>query len=411
MDYPLNQLAPEKFEKLAFFLLDDMGFKNLEWRKGGEGVSATDGGRDLAGKYAKVEPDDSIVVENWWIEVKHRSGVLKKSTVQNIILNATARRDVDVFAIFTNNVVSNPTIDWVKEFQNTHIKPRIVIWQMHDIERILRKYPRTVAMFFPGTLSLPEQLESIKERFWNTLSYPTVDEIEQLWANRRSLAWNGSKLLPVIMADSLLGRLGSRKWGLVIDDALLIETLLLGFINFPFLAIRLNQQGQKQLVLQQGLEYLLQIALLRLDLDRVVELLVNMYEYTDISTHPPLEIRNLVTYPIIHNVHGSLLRNCTKDCERFGIRPTVSEKQNQTESFYFHMFSSDLIQEQDNSSEPMVFIDLNTIKCKLDLVPIGVYCPLTDDVPENVMEKSVLKKFLGIIQNTIRKRVEYNEAS
>lgn len=122
MDYPLSNLQPDEFEKLAFYLLDDMGFKSLEWRKGGEGVSATDRGRDLAGKYAKVEPDDSIAIENWWIEVKHRSHTLIKITVQSIIINATARRDVDVFAIFTNNLISNPTLDWIKEFQITHIK-------------------------------------------------------------------------------------------------------------------------------------------------------------------------------------------------------------------------------------------------------------------------------------------------
>jgi hypothetical protein len=406
MEINLNNLHPDEFEKLAFYLLDDMGFKNLEWRKGGEGVSATDGGRDLSGKYAKVEPDDSIIIENWWIEVKHRSDTLKKSTVQNIILNATARKDVDVFAIFTNNVISNPTLDWIKEFQNTHAKPRIVVWQGHDVERILRKYPRTIAMFFPESLSLPEQLESVKERFWNKLGYPTIDEVEQLWKNFDSLIWDGSKLLPVIIADSAIDGLSIRKWGLVIDDNLLTETFLLGFINLPLLTIRFEEQGHKREILQQGLEYLLQIVLFRFDLDKVVELLVNMFDYTEFSEKPPPELINLVINPVVSNVFTSLLRNCTLDCERFRFNWAKSNKIDQAESHYFHKFSANLKQEQDDT-EPFVFINSNIEKCKLELVPTGVFCPLTVDIPENIMDRLVLKEFLGTIQNVIKRRVEY----
>ena len=33
-----------------------MGFKTLEWRKGGEGIYSTDGGRDLEAIYTSLEP-------------------------------------------------------------------------------------------------------------------------------------------------------------------------------------------------------------------------------------------------------------------------------------------------------------------------------------------------------------------
>ena len=94
-----NTLTPSDFEKLIFFLLDDMGFKNLEWRKGGEGISATDGGRDLEAAYARIGPDDTLTFEEWWIEVKYRSQTLQPHTVQRAVLNAAGRPAVDVFAI------------------------------------------------------------------------------------------------------------------------------------------------------------------------------------------------------------------------------------------------------------------------------------------------------------------------
>jgi len=401
MNYPIDNLHPDEFEKLAFYLLDDMGFKNLEWRKGGEGVSATDGGRDLSGKYAKVEPDDSILIENWWVEVKHRSNTLKKSTVQSIVLNSAARKDVDVFAVFTNNVISNSTLDWIKEFQNTHSKPRVVVWQKHDIERVLRKYPRTASFFFLESLTLPEQLESIKQRFWNNLSYPTISQVELFWENFSSLSWDGSELLPFILADSAMDGSYRRKWGFVIDEELLIKTLLVGLINVPFLVMRSEQQGQNQRPFMRGIEYLLQIALIRLDLNKVVDLLLNMYDYAEFSGPPPTELYNFVLHPLISNIYTNLIRNCSKDCERYGINSSMSDEPGYS---YFHKFARSEEKEK-GDAEPFALISLNTYKCKLDLVPVEIPCPLIEDIPENIIEKPVLAKFLSTIQNVLKKRV------
>ncbi|MCG2784189.1 MAG: restriction endonuclease [Anaerolineae bacterium] len=401
MNYQIENLRPDEFEKLAFYLLDDMGFKNLEWRKGGEGVSATDGGRDLSGKYAKVEPDDSIVLENWWVEVKHRSNTLKKSTVQSIILNSAARKDVDVFAVFTNNVISNSTLDWIKEFQNTYPKPRVVVWQKHDLERILRKYPKTASLFFLGSLTLPEQLESIKQRFWNNLGYPTISEVELFWKNFSSLSWDGSELLPFILADYAMDGIYHRKWGFVIDEELLIKTLLVGLINVPFLVVRSEQQGQDQRPFMRGVEYLLQIALIRLDLNKVVDLLLNMYNYTEFSSPRPTELYNFILHPLISNIYSNLIRNCSKDCERYGINSSISDELGYS---YFHKFVRNDEKENDDT-EPFVLISLDTYKCKLDLVPVEVHCPISEDVPENIIEKPVLTRFLGIIQNVLQKRI------
>lgn len=401
MNYPIDNLRPDEFEKLAFYLLDDMGFKSLEWRKGGEGVSATDGGRDLSGKYAKVEPDDSIIIENWWVEVKHRSNTLKKTTVQSIIINSTARKDVDVIAIFTNNVISNSTLDWIKEFQNTHSKPRVVVWQKHDIERILRKYPKTASLFFLCSLTIPEQRESIKQRFWNNINYPTISEVELFWKNLPSLKWDGSELLPFIVADNAMDGVTKRKWGFAIEEELLREVLLVGLINVPFLVMRSEQQGQSQRPFMRGLEYLLQVALIRLDLDQVVELLLNMFDYAEFSSPPPIDLYKFVLHPLIGNIYSDLLRNCSKDCERYGI---ITSEHNKLGDAYFQKFAKNT-EKDSNDTDPFVLISLNTYECKLNLVPVEVHCPLGEDIPENTTEKSVLTKFLGVIQSVLRKRI------
>lgn len=58
-------------------------------------------------------------------------------------------------------------------------------------------------------------------------------------------------------------------------------------------------------------------------------------------------------------------------------------------------------------TQSLLLFNSNIEKCKLELVPTGVFCPLTIDIPENIMDRLVLKEFLGTIQNVIKRRVEY----
>ncbi|MBG0785620.1 MAG: restriction endonuclease [Anaerolineaceae bacterium] len=402
MSYSLDSLQPEELEKLAFFLLDDMGFKNLEWRKGSEGISATDGGRDLSGVFTKVEPDDSLTIENWWVEVKYRSNTLKKSTVQDIVVNSSGFTGVDVVVIFTNNVISNSTLDWVKEFQKKNSKPRIVIWQKHDIERILRKYPKTASIFFPGLQTLPEQIESIKQRFWNNIEYPTIIEIERVWSNFQTLNWDGSRLLPFIIADSTSKSLSQRKWGFVISKELLLETLILGLINVPFFVIRFNEYRLDQISFMKGLEYLLQIALIRLDYKEVVEILLNLFDFAENSTLPTTEKINYILQPLINNIFQGLLFHCSKDCERF-CNSCLDE--GEYKNSYFSIFLN-RPEKEVNDKEPHVFISLNMYKCKLGLVPINIDCPIITEIPKNIVNESVLTELLTVIHKVIKKRVD-----
>ena len=96
-----SQITPEDFENLVFHLLDEMGFSNLNWRKGGEGNSATDGGRDLEATYWSVRPAESLE-EKYWFEVKHRSKQLEKIQVQKTVLNASGNNRKDNVVIITN---------------------------------------------------------------------------------------------------------------------------------------------------------------------------------------------------------------------------------------------------------------------------------------------------------------------
>ncbi|WP_152004850.1 restriction endonuclease [Desulfoluna spongiiphila] len=80
-----SEIDPENFEKLVFHLLDEMGFFNLSWRKGGKGNSSNDGGRDIDGTFWTISPAVKKE-EKYWFEVKYRKNQLEKSQVQNTVL-------------------------------------------------------------------------------------------------------------------------------------------------------------------------------------------------------------------------------------------------------------------------------------------------------------------------------------
>ncbi|WP_186157263.1 hypothetical protein [Burkholderia gladioli] len=52
---PFEKLKSKDLEECVYWLLDAMGAKDLEWRTGGTGGGAADGGRDLEAHF--FEPD------------------------------------------------------------------------------------------------------------------------------------------------------------------------------------------------------------------------------------------------------------------------------------------------------------------------------------------------------------------
>lgn len=290
--YVWELLSPADFEKLVFFLLDDMGFKNIEWRKDGEGISSTDGGRDLEATFTRIEPGDIVELEKWWVEVKYRSGNLAPATVKESILNAAGREGIEVFAIFTTGTISNNTWDWIKEFQSSQSKPKIRVWQRHDIERVLKKYPQTASRFFLASLSLSEKVQAVENRFWNSVSLPTLDEIDEIWKSYSDIQWSGSNFLPFVVAEISAGYPEFRQWGFSVSELIVLEAFVVGLANLPQLVVRFNQTGRSSMPLYEGLAYLLEIALLSFDVDRTYNICVNPYQFMDVDFDTPNDLLN-----------------------------------------------------------------------------------------------------------------------
>jgi hypothetical protein len=392
-------ITPEGLENLVYGLLDDMGFKNIRWLKGGEGISSTDGGRDLEAIHANLAPGDEYLLEKWWVEVKYRSKTLPIETIERTVLNSFGRPDVDVLLIVTNNVITNKTVAWLDDFRLTHPRPRITIWQRHDLERHLRRYPGSALRAFPSSLSLPGKLAVVESRFWNALLLPAEEEITAFWKGIASLGWTEWNVLPILCADGIDGNVEHRHWGLLLDVELLKRTLSVGLANTTPWALRAEQRGYGTHSLMAGLEYLLQMALLRCEMDDVLQVVRTPYEFVGSPIDSTPELMDILLHPLLANLFGDLLRSCHSDC------PKYEAKGNEFASAavsYFSRFARD--RSPSDPSEPLVLISSKGAKCALGIVSPDMWCPLSIDIPEKCASEAPLRETLGIAQQVIRGR-------
>ncbi|MEO6197165.1 MAG: restriction endonuclease, partial [Dehalococcoidia bacterium] len=69
----LDSLDGTDFEEFCFELLHELGFVNVDWRKGtGLDSSPADGGRDIVAQWERTDVDGSQHLETWFVECKHQ---------------------------------------------------------------------------------------------------------------------------------------------------------------------------------------------------------------------------------------------------------------------------------------------------------------------------------------------------
>ena len=404
LDFQLESLSfadisPAEFENLIFHLVDEMGFSNLVWRKGGEGNSATDGGRDLEATFWRIEPVTSHEMK-FWYEVKYRTNQLERSQVQKAILDASASQNIDCLVIVTNSTVSNPCLDWIRDFQRKQARPVIAVWQGHDLELILRKNPRTLARFIPTALAFSGRCKVIESRFLNLFLLPSVDELVDLWQQRDSIKSKSFLLLAAALSEAAYGRLEIRPWGMNFSNDVLIETFATGMVNVYPLIHRISTLDRSQEPLIDGLAYLLACVLVRVGPEEATEVLFEPEQYFDKEPLPDEHNFNRLK-PVLATLNDQLAMHCSaaNSCSKLYHRDPDHE------TAFFAQFSHRKTKKEDR----FLVLSSHNNDCELGLVAKGDFCPLPDVLPEQISRDYVAAK-LTFAASVLRQRVAEFEA-
>lgn len=395
-DLPVEDLRDHDFEECMYWLFDAMGAKDLAWRKGAAGKhGAADGGRDLEATFHNLTPNAETTEEYWWLDAKGRKGTLEKNAVMHGVLNALADSDLDVFVIATNTTFTNPTRDWVKELQKKHPKPRIALWCGEDIKRLLNKYPSVVARLFSNALTVQGKLDVVSSRFWNSMRYSDSEWINEIWEERENIEWDYKAAIAVVMSEIANGSLKKRPWAGTFDNEMLTFSLINALSNAMYFYKKMTDLGVDEGPIVKGLSYLLTAASV-IHSPTSLATAIDFSLMIDEDTPAPLMLKNFILRPIFDEAMGSLLGDCTSDCDIF----TRSVKQETEEEL--SVAAHYVIDDKKNNDEdgPKAILIRTDRPCKLGLSTENHECPLFNDRIAECSDEEI-EKYLHIIKTVI----------
>jgi hypothetical protein len=291
----------------------------------GKGGGAADGGRDLEAHFLTPTPDGEIVQQKWWVEAKGRSGTVNPIDVKAAVLGAGNRPDLDVLIVATNTTFSNPTRDWVSNWQSQHPRPVIRLWERSRLEKLLSEYPSVVVRLFSKALSKQGRLEVIRYRVWNFASLASNEQLLQIWRNHDGLNWSPRTLFAVIASEFANGDINQRPWGMTLDTESLAATLAMSLLNVFYICKRADDAGISQRPYLRAIAYLILVTLDRTSPELVNKVIKDTLQHED-GTPWPEAIRRYALEPVLRQLLAEITDVCTSDCARvLADRMTLAE--------------------------------------------------------------------------------------
>lgn len=177
--FSFDHLNPTQFENFCYELLSEIGFINLNWRKGtGYETSPSDDGRDIECELERDDIDGTKNLEKWFVDAKHYKKGVPVSAITNTLDWAKTERP-DVVLIIVSNFLSNSTKRFLKNYQSNNNPPfKIKYWENPEIEKLtlnkrslLKKYKISNLNFPFLDLMHPAHLWYIRNPPLNTIDY------------------------------------------------------------------------------------------------------------------------------------------------------------------------------------------------------------------------------------------------
>jgi hypothetical protein len=407
---PWKQIQGKDLEELLYWLLDDMGAKDLEWRIGGSGEGAADQGRDLEAFFYMSGPDGEMIRQRWWVQAKGRSRTVEPNSVRDAITTTSAFQDIDVILIVTNSHFSNPTRDWVKQWVKTNPNIVVKLWDQNDLEKLVCKHPSVISRLYAEALSLQGKLDVIRSQFWNHSFYPGTPMLSELWENRDSLEWNRMSMIAIIAGEAANGDFANRPWPLILSNEELAETFILSIVNTIPFAYRQEMAGINPNNYIKAVSYLVLSALDRLGSKVVSKLLENCWEAAGFPDYPK-EVKLFSINPILGWLRDEIFDVCVNDCLRVSADPSVLDKDS-IKNYWLRLKMPKKDDEEDETIKGILIFEKFDSPCNVGFkVNKRRHCPLRSGEFEKLDDLDANQKQIDTysILTTLEKVIRYGK--
>lgn len=164
---------PTDFEEFCFELLIELGFVNVDWRKGTpRKASPADRGRDIVAQHEREDVDGAKHLETWFVDCKHytTSGV-PPTEVSNLLTWSQAERP-DTALVIASGFLSNGAKDYLASYEeNNRPHFRVKYWERPTLERLTAEKRAFLERFLVGGLRSEGEILSAEQEFFDRVWY------------------------------------------------------------------------------------------------------------------------------------------------------------------------------------------------------------------------------------------------
>lgn len=395
-EIPFDGMRDHDLEECVYWLLDDMGAKDLIWRIGGKGKGAADGGRDLEATFNIPSPDGEITQQRWWVDAKGRAGTVEKAAVQDAVLNAQGRDDIDVLVIVTNTTFSNPTREWVTETMRNRPRPKVRLWDRSDLERLLPKHPTAALRLFSKALSPQGRLEAVTKRFWDFGGYADAASLGAIWRARDELSWSEQAHIAIVVSEVAVGDPTKRPWSATLPEPVLAAVFVNSLAHTLYFVRKTEDAGNDQYPLIRAMAHILVACSLRLE-PTVVSNLIHVAFSDEDGIAYPAEAVDILLSPVFTRAYAELRDVCSGKCSKVHLSDSDKELSEKEQKTYWHRYRYD--KSRDTEEEPrLLILQSTTGVCEVgfEMEAIGG-CPLLEANLNDASNYAELVEDLAII--------------
>lgn len=197
---PYDDMTDTQFEEFCFELMQELGFVNVDWRKGtGLNASPSDSGRDIVAERHVTDVDGSAHVERWFVDCKKYKKGVPPDKITGLLAWASAER-ANVALVIASSYLSNPCKDFIKTYEENNRPPfRVKHWERPQLAKLLEGRDTFIARYVDARPRTEAEIVAAEE-------YRT----DKLWYYRKEVLLNAVATGQRPPLDAKMGRMVKR---------------------------------------------------------------------------------------------------------------------------------------------------------------------------------------------------------